>query len=138
MEALTRSIREFGLIDPIIVRREDKVVISGHERLIAARKLGYTTVPVVFVDLSLDQAHLLNIALNKISGNFVECLQGKHIGTFGKVQFSNCKWLDSSSIFHNVNYGSGTEYKITCYNTYNETMEPSNIGSDSQSFSVSH
>ena len=52
MESLTRSIREFGLIDPIIARREDKVVIGGHQRLLAARKLGLKQVPVVLVDLS--------------------------------------------------------------------------------------
>src|SRR5659263_293707 len=50
LEALTRSIREFGLVDPIIVRREDKTVIGGHQRLLAARRLGYEKVPVVFVD----------------------------------------------------------------------------------------
>jgi DNA modification methylase len=70
LEMLTRSIQEFGLIDPIIARREDKMVIGGHQRLLAARKLGYKTVPVVLVDLTADQAHLLNIALNKISGSF--------------------------------------------------------------------
>ena len=70
LETLTRSIREFGLIDPIIARREDKMVIGGHQRLLAARKLGYKIVPVVLVDLTPDQAHLLNIALNKISGSF--------------------------------------------------------------------
>jgi len=70
LETLTRSISEFGLIDPIIARREDKMVIGGHQRLLAARKLGYKTVPVVLVDLTVAQAHLLNIALNKISGSF--------------------------------------------------------------------
>ncbi len=70
LEALTRSIREFGLVDPIIARLEDKTVIGGHQRLLAARRLGYKTVPVVFVDLSQEQARLLNIALNKISGSF--------------------------------------------------------------------
>ena len=70
LETLTRSIREFGLIDPIIARREDKMVIGGHQRLLAARKLGYKTVPVVLTDLTIEQAHLLNIALNKISGSF--------------------------------------------------------------------
>ena len=49
LESLTRSIREFGLIDPIIARREDKVVIGGHQRLLAARKLGMKHVPVVLV-----------------------------------------------------------------------------------------
>ncbi len=70
LEILTRSINEFGLIDPIIARREDKMVIGGHQRLLAARKLGYKTVPVVLTDLTVEQAHLLNIALNKISGSF--------------------------------------------------------------------
>ena len=70
LETLTRSISEFGLIDPIIARREDKMVIGGHQRLLDARKLGYKTVPVVLADLTLEQAHLLNIALNKISGSF--------------------------------------------------------------------
>ena len=70
LEALTRSIREFGLIDPIIARRADRTVIGGHQRLLAARKLGYKTVPVVLADLTVEQAHLLNIALNKISGSF--------------------------------------------------------------------
>ena len=70
LETLTRSIHEFGLIDPIIARREDKTVIGGHQRLLAARRLGYKTVPVVFADLSLEQARLLNVALNKISGSF--------------------------------------------------------------------
>jgi len=70
LEALTRSIREFGLVDPIIARREDKTVIGGHQRLLAARRLGYKTVPVVFADLSREKARLLNLALNKISGSW--------------------------------------------------------------------
>ena len=70
LEALTRSIREFGLVNPIIARREDKIVIGGHQRLVAARRLGLETVPVIFVDLSVEQAKLLNLALNKISGEW--------------------------------------------------------------------
>jgi len=70
MESLTRSIREFGLVDPIIARREDRTVIGGHQRLLAARRLGLDTVPVVFVDLSPEQSKLLNLALNRISGEW--------------------------------------------------------------------
>ena len=68
IEALTRSIKEFGLVQPVIVRRDDMVVIGGHQRLLAARRLGIKTVPVVLVDLSAEQARLLNLALNRISG----------------------------------------------------------------------
>ena len=70
LEALTRSIQQFGLVDPIIVRHDDKIVIGGHQRLLAARKLGLKTVPVVFVDLPPEKAKLLNVALNRISGEW--------------------------------------------------------------------
>src|SRR5437899_7159546 len=70
MEALTRSIQEFGLVDPIIARREDSTVIGGHQRLLAARRLGLKTAPVIFVDVSTEQARLLNLALNKIAGSW--------------------------------------------------------------------
>ena len=85
LEALTRSIRQFGLIDPIIVRREDKTIIGGHQRLLAARRLGYETVPVIYVDLSLEQARLLNIALNKISGSFDQELLARLLSDLNKV-----------------------------------------------------
>jgi DNA modification methylase len=68
LESLTLSIRTFGLVDPIIARREDSTVIGGHQRLVAARRLGFEAVPVIYVDLSLEQAKLLSLALNRISG----------------------------------------------------------------------
>lgn len=70
LESLARSLQAFGLVDPIIARREDRTVIGGHQRLLAARKLGLKTVPVIFLDLSVERARLLNVALNKISGEF--------------------------------------------------------------------
>jgi len=85
LEILTRSIHEFGLVDPIITRKEDCTVIGGHQRLLAARRLGYKTVPVVFVDLSLEQAHLLNIALNKISGSFDQELLARLLSDLNEV-----------------------------------------------------
>ncbi len=60
LEALTRSIRQFGLVDPVVARREDGVIIGGHQRLLAARKLGLKSVPVILLDLSAEQARLLN------------------------------------------------------------------------------
>lgn len=85
LEALTRSIREFGLVDPVIARREDGTVVGGHQRLVAARRLGLRTVPVVFVDLSVERARLLNVALNKISGEFDEALLAQLLKDLGGV-----------------------------------------------------
>jgi DNA modification methylase len=70
IEALTRSIQEYGFLQPVLARLEDKTVIGGHQRLIAARRLGYKTVPVSFLDITLEQARLLNLGLNKISGDW--------------------------------------------------------------------
>ena len=60
LEALTRSIQEFGLVDPILARREDMTVVGGHQRLVAARRLGLPTVPVIFLELSEERARLLD------------------------------------------------------------------------------
>ena len=67
LEALTKSLKEYGFVQPVLARREDKTVIGGHQRLTAARRLGYKTVPVIFLDLTVEQARLLNLSLNKIS-----------------------------------------------------------------------
>jgi DNA modification methylase len=85
LESLTRSISKFGLVDPIVARKEDRQVIGGHQRLLAARKLGYKTVPVVLVDLPLEQARLLSIALNKISGSFDQELLARLLADLNTV-----------------------------------------------------
>lgn len=69
LEALTRSLRQWGFVQPVVARREDGVVIGGHQRLVAARRLGITAVPVSWLDISAEQARLLGLALNKISGS---------------------------------------------------------------------
>jgi DNA modification methylase len=70
LESLTRSLQQFGFVQPILVHKSDNVVIGGHQRLVAARRLGWKTVPVIFLDLPPEQARLLNLALNKISGQW--------------------------------------------------------------------
>jgi len=74
LDALERSLRQFGFVQPILARREDRTVIGGHQRLVAARRLGLTSVPVTWLDVSVDQARLLGLALNKISGSWDEQL----------------------------------------------------------------
>ena len=73
LEALTRSIRQYGFVQPVVATL-DGTVVAGHQRLIAARRAGLTSVPVVFVDLPLAEARTLGLALNKISGTWDEQL----------------------------------------------------------------
>jgi ParB-like chromosome segregation protein Spo0J len=70
MEKLRKSLRDFGFVDPVIARKSDNMVIGGHQRLIAAKHEGYETVPVVYTEFEDSKAAMLNIALNKISGEF--------------------------------------------------------------------
>ena len=65
VEAVARSIQEFGFRQPIVVD-EECVIIIGHTRLKAARKLGLTEVPVhVARGLSPEKIKALRIADNK-------------------------------------------------------------------------
>lgn len=64
VDAVAKSIREFGFRNPIIVDR-DNVVIAGHTRLKAALKLGLEKVPVIVADdLTPEQVKAYRIADN--------------------------------------------------------------------------
>lgn len=68
-ERLKTSIETFGYVDPIIINA-DGTVIGGHQRLFVLRDLGYSEADVAVVDLSKADEKALNIALNKISGEW--------------------------------------------------------------------
>ena len=69
-EQLKKSIISFGYVDPIIVNSRNNVVIGGHQRLKVLTELGQETVDVSVVDLDEQNERALNIALNKISGEW--------------------------------------------------------------------
>lgn len=68
-QKIKRSITEFGYVAPIIINN-DMTVISGHQRLKVLEELGYNEVECVIVELNKNKEKALNIALNKISGDW--------------------------------------------------------------------
>ena len=65
VEAVANSIREFGFRQPIVVDKHG-VIVVGHTRWKAARKLGLATVPVhVVADLTPQQARAYRLADNR-------------------------------------------------------------------------
>jgi DNA modification methylase len=63
------SMRQFGWTNPILVG-SDNIIIAGHARLAAARKLGLVEVPVIVLDhLSEADRRALVLADNKIATN---------------------------------------------------------------------
>ena len=63
------SIEEFGFADPLVVNA-DMTIIGGHQRLTVAMDMGYTEVPCAVVDIDKTREKALNIALNKITGQW--------------------------------------------------------------------
>ena len=70
---LTRSIKKFGITDPIICNSNPKrknVLIGGHFRLKIAKDLGYKKVPVIYVSLDKKKEIDLNLRLNRNTGDW--------------------------------------------------------------------
>ena len=69
-EKLKRSIEQFGYVEPVIWNEQTGRVVGGHQRLKVLIDMGITEVDVVVVSLSPEKEKALNIALNKISGEW--------------------------------------------------------------------
>lgn len=68
--SLVASINRFGFVDPVIVNDRTGVLVGGHQRIKAAKELNLASIPVVSVDLDEAEEKALNVALNKISGEW--------------------------------------------------------------------
>jgi hypothetical protein len=68
-EKIKNSINEFGYCEPIIVN-SDFTIVGGHQRSKVLKELGYTEVDCVVIDIDKTKEKALNIALNKISGEW--------------------------------------------------------------------
>jgi len=66
---LKKSIEEFGYVEPILINR-DYTVIGGHQRLKVLKDLNYDVIDCTVVDVDKTKEKALNVALNKISGEW--------------------------------------------------------------------
>lgn len=69
-EHLKRSIEEFTLVEPLIWNKRSGVLIGGHQRLKILLARGDKEVDVSVVDLDENKEKALNVALNKIQGDW--------------------------------------------------------------------
>jgi hypothetical protein len=61
---LERSLREFGLVEPLVWNERTGHVVGGHARLAILKAMGVTEVPVSVVNLSDAREKALNVVLN--------------------------------------------------------------------------
>ena len=69
MEALAESIKEHGIVSPVIVRplentTDEYEIISGHRRVMASKKAGISEVPALVVSLDRDAAAIVLVDSN--------------------------------------------------------------------------
>ena len=69
-EKLKRSIEQFGYVEPVIWNRTTGFVVGGHQRLKVLLDMGIAEVECVVVEMDAEKEKALNIALNKISGEW--------------------------------------------------------------------
>ena len=69
-EKLKRSIEQFGYVEPVIWNQTTGRVVGGHQRLKVLMDMGITEVDCVIVEMDVEKEKALNIALNKISGEW--------------------------------------------------------------------
>lgn len=71
---LKESIKRFGLVDPIVVNSAPErrnIVIGGHFRLKVAKDVGFSEVPVVYLNIpDVGKEQELNLRLNRNLGEF--------------------------------------------------------------------
>lgn len=67
---IKNSIQEFGYVDPIIWNKRTGNIVGGHQRYTVLKDLGHEKVDVSVVDMSEQDEMALNIALNKVEGDW--------------------------------------------------------------------
>ena len=65
LDAIKASLKKFTQVEPLVVRRQDNVVIGGNGRLAAMKELGIKEVDVHYLDVDNTTAKALAIALNR-------------------------------------------------------------------------
>jgi len=71
-EKLLQSIDEFGYVEPIVWNQSTGNIVGGNQRFKVLKKLGFTEIDCVVIDMDEVREKALCIALNKISGEFDE------------------------------------------------------------------
>lgn len=71
-DKLQRSMEEFGFVEPLVWNRRTGNLVGGHQRFKILQARGISHLEVSVVDLPLEREQALNLALNKIGGDWDE------------------------------------------------------------------
>lgn len=113
-EKLKKSIEEFGFIDPPIFNKQTGHLVGGHQRVSVAKDLGISSIEVSVIDISLEKEKQLNIALNKISGQWDENKLAMLLKTFEdyEVELSGFDPTEATDLIDRFEYNMEIEKQI--------------------------
>ncbi|MCY1563836.1 ParB N-terminal domain-containing protein [Staphylococcus pettenkoferi] len=69
-QKIKASLEQFGYVDPIIYNKRTNTIVGGHQRYTVLKDLGYDEADVSVVDLDEQDEKALNVALNKVEGEW--------------------------------------------------------------------
>jgi hypothetical protein len=133
-QKIKKSIDEFGYVEPIIVNENCENnkyrIIGGHQRVKVLNDLGYTDIDCVVVGLDETKEKALNVALNKISGEWdnqklYEILKDFNDDDFLLTGFDNQEFKDLEEEFKNFennNNSSGSGSNENDENRYTDKI----------------
>jgi hypothetical protein len=135
-QKIKKSIDEFGYVEPIIVNENCENnkyrIIGGHQRVKVLNDLGYTDIDCVIISLDESKEKALNVALNKISGEWdnqklYEILKDFNDDDFLLTGFDNQEFKDLEEEFKNFennnNDSSGSGSNDNNENKYTDKIE---------------
>ncbi len=101
-EKIKNSILEFGYCEPIIVN-SDLTIIGGHQRCKVLKELGFDEIDCVIVEIDKTREKALNIALNKISGDWdfsalAKLLEDLKVEDYN-VEFTGFDWSEAEKLW---------------------------------------
>ena len=132
MARLVKLLDAHGIVDPLIARRADNMLIGGHQRLKAnsMRATPDEKVPVVYLDVTDEQAKALNVALNnpKAQGEYdypvlADILQELDTGEIDVAAITGFSEHDIAELMHGLDETSKDIPDLTIGESYQVSAE---------------
>lgn len=131
---ILNSIDSYGMVEPIIVN-DDFTVIGGHQRINVLKHMGWAHVPCNIVKLDKVKEKQLNLALNKISGDWdeeklykiLDDLKDEDFSNFGFSEDEFKKLEDDFKDLDNNENKEGSSSGNESYDTDDDVIDDSDI-----------